>query len=534
MVGGASPAATPSTRQAPVYVASSVDIWALGIATVICGQFFSWNVGLVAGTVSFGYGVLLTALAFLCLVLSVAEIASALPFVGGVFGLARCTLGFCTAFVVGCCELMQYVTYSSVSLVGTTQVLSQRWPSLEGFEPLIWIVIQSLVFLIMLQGGRLFWRTIFGLATVSLVVVFFYCLSAMTNADMGKYTGGSDLTSQGGLSAFFQAFPNAIWFFSGIEALATLSTYVEDPCKSIPKGQIASLCTLLASCCCIYLSAISLPPGAAALPDVFAVLNGGFSAGFATTDDTATLFSLPAIVASIPGFSLASSNLLTALAKSNLISSVFSPSQPPPHKTTRPLLVVSVLNVAVCFVMQYIGTADVVYTVVMILGFGCYITQSLAFISWRKRHNRVPRLLVSPVGTVGAMLSVVVFAMGLVSALFCQNDSFHALIATGGVISVLTAYYHGIAKQRQTFSKEEHVLLFFGHVDTSMSVLPSERAGRWQRLLLLVLTKGRRRGHDTRQPTIPKKFWTIAPSLLTQRSEPRTNVVHVGRVGGIN
>ena len=62
--------------------ANTIDICLLGIAIVIGGQFFSWNVSLAAGFWECLLGLILTGMGYLCLVLCMAEMNSALPFSG--------------------------------------------------------------------------------------------------------------------------------------------------------------------------------------------------------------------------------------------------------------------------------------------------------------------------------------------------------------------------------------------------------------------------------------------------------------------
>ena len=85
------------------------DIWGLGITIVIGGQYFSWNAGLSAGFGSYAIATGLIATAYICLCCSVSELASTMPFAGGGYGLARVTLGFYTGFLIGCCEIIEYI-----------------------------------------------------------------------------------------------------------------------------------------------------------------------------------------------------------------------------------------------------------------------------------------------------------------------------------------------------------------------------------------------------------------------------------------
>eukprot|EP01035_Chromulina_nebulosa_P020799 gene20799-26963_t len=75
-----------------IYKPGWFDIWALGITVVIGGQYFGWNAGLSAGFMSYLLVTLVIASGYISLVFSISEIVSALPFSGGAYGLARCTI----------------------------------------------------------------------------------------------------------------------------------------------------------------------------------------------------------------------------------------------------------------------------------------------------------------------------------------------------------------------------------------------------------------------------------------------------------
>lgn len=61
---------------------SSVDMWALGLTTAIAGHYFSWNAGLGAGFGSYLIAMVVISTAYLCLILCISELSSALPFAG--------------------------------------------------------------------------------------------------------------------------------------------------------------------------------------------------------------------------------------------------------------------------------------------------------------------------------------------------------------------------------------------------------------------------------------------------------------------
>jgi hypothetical protein len=120
---------------------NSWHIWCLGITIVIGGQYFSWNFGLVAGFGSCCISYCIVSCAYLALCCCTSELTSALPFAGGAYGLARCSLGFYCGFMVGCSEALEYITYTAISYVTLVSMLVSAAPGLAGWEPLLWLLL---------------------------------------------------------------------------------------------------------------------------------------------------------------------------------------------------------------------------------------------------------------------------------------------------------------------------------------------------------------------------------------------------------
>lgn len=134
----AAPANGPSADNTIKYRHGKLDIFLLGITIVIGGQYFCWNEGINAGIYSFLIGYFLIATAYITLCSCTAEITGALPFAGGSYGLARCTLGFYPAFMVGCCEALEYIAYVSASVISFVDLIVDAAPSLDAYSPLLW------------------------------------------------------------------------------------------------------------------------------------------------------------------------------------------------------------------------------------------------------------------------------------------------------------------------------------------------------------------------------------------------------------
>src|SRR5438132_10059792 len=131
------------------------SLWSLGVAAVISGDFYGWNVGLAVG----GFGGLLIATIFIAvmyygLVFSIAEMSPALPHTGGAYSFARSAFGPWGGFVTGLAENMEYVITPAV-VVGAMGVLMQRIFQNPPFNvtgnpwwnsPVTWFVVFYIIF----------------------------------------------------------------------------------------------------------------------------------------------------------------------------------------------------------------------------------------------------------------------------------------------------------------------------------------------------------------------------------------------------
>src|SRR5438046_7938156 len=91
------------------------SLWSLGVAAVISGDFYGWNLGLSAG----GFGGLLIATIFIAamyygLCFSIAEMSPALPHTGGAYSFARSALRPWGRLLTGPADNMEYVITPAV------------------------------------------------------------------------------------------------------------------------------------------------------------------------------------------------------------------------------------------------------------------------------------------------------------------------------------------------------------------------------------------------------------------------------------
>ncbi|KAF0689834.1 Aste57867_18746 [Aphanomyces stellatus] len=406
------------------YHASKYDIWALGITVVIGGQYISWNAGLAAGVMANAIALGLTGTGYLCLTLSLAETVSALPFAGGAYGLSRVSMGYFCGFLVGCCETLQYIIYTSSSvLVLTDMLVVCLFPGITYFaiKPLLWILIYATILALHLRGHHLFWRTNALLAAVSLAVLVVYIGGSLPTVHFSQYAGGPAWQFRGGGAAFLRHLPLTAWFFVGIESLNTVSNMVARPKHIIPFGQVACMLTLLVTSASVFFVAVSLPPGVASLATDLVVLNAGFTTMLSIPAAAATALSIPATFATIYGFVFSYSSILASMAASKLLPSHLAFHHPTYQSHPVAAAAGSALGLVFCAVTTAASPNIQLYNVCMTFGFLANVAQCWNFLYFSIRFKHVPRTFHSPLGVGGAVVAIAVSLVQLVALLGFQE-----------------------------------------------------------------------------------------------------------------
>src|SRR5262245_61702361 len=100
-------------------------LWALGVGYVISGDYFGWNFGLRAGGLGgMAIATAIMATMYTCMILSIAELATAMPVAGGPFAFARRALGPAAGFVTGLAVAIEYAIAPAVIATGIAGYLA--------------------------------------------------------------------------------------------------------------------------------------------------------------------------------------------------------------------------------------------------------------------------------------------------------------------------------------------------------------------------------------------------------------------------
>jgi len=445
------------------------QIWSIGVVIIIGGNFIMWNQALAAGFLGFVVITILVSTGFACLVLCISEILSGLPFSGGAFCMARCTLGLFPGFLTGFNEVCYYVISTSFCFTSLATMISDILLLNVGFKPIIWFLLYALSFSIQINKKTLtfFWGFTQFLAVLSILLLLLYSIGSLSTisgnasraieSNISEHSALTDIN----FAAAVASFQSITWFFTGIECLSFVCNMISTPKSVIARSFLITLGTVFAVTFLVIIVTLKLNKDYESLSTEAFPLNQGFISFLGCTTMQATFLSIPGTFATGYGFMFAYSKLLNSLALSGLLPEVLS------HTTEA----TSPCNAAICGSLASFGACAVIEFVpilTMPLSNMCflaaYITYCVYCLSYVKLKQKfgtsISYAFESPIGLFGAFYGIAVFALGILSVCVFQQDKFIAVLLLVLLWIVSALYYLAVSKNRQKFSKEEQKAIF--------------------------------------------------------------------------
>jgi ethanolamine permease len=438
-----------------------LDLWALGVGAVISGDFFGWNFGLISG----GFGGMLAALVIITLLyiglcFSIAEMSPALPHAGGAYSFARTSMGPWGGYITGLAENMEYILTPAVIVVGVGGYLGAIFQTPANYAPLWWVACYAVFVAFNIGGVAMSFRVSVAITICALAILVVFYVGAVPLFDLHRWAleGGGWLPK--GWPGVFAALPFALWVYLGIEQLPLAAEESHDPARDMPKGILSGLITLIL---CSFLTVIlnaGIEPGAAKVGASTEPLFLGFRAifGEGMRAKLLALFACTGLLASFHTIIYAYGRQIYSLSRAGYFPSWLSVTHGK-HKTPhRALIAGSVLGFAAALTIQLAGQNSPVGGVLLNMAvFGAviaYILQMLSFILLRRRFPNIQRPYVSPLGSAGALVAMIIAAATL-ATLFLNHD--YNLGVIGAAIWFLCgiAYFAFYARKRLILSPEE-------------------------------------------------------------------------------
>jgi ethanolamine permease len=451
------------------------SLWALGVGAVISGHFSGWNFGLANGWGSMFFATIIIAIMYLGLTFSLAEMSPALPHTGGAYSFARTAMGPWGGFLTGLSENVEYVITPAVIVYFISSYMGGIFGTPTEYLPLWWIGFYIFFVGLNIVGVELSFKVTLVVTLLALACLAVFWVSALPNIDFSRWAmnvgEGGVLLENGngpllpmGITGVLAAMPFAVWLFLAIEQLPLAAEESVDPKRDMPRGILAGIFTLIFSAFLVLLLNPSIAGiGSHTLAKSGEPLLDGFKAIYG--DGIAKALALVAVLGLIASFHtiiFAKGRQIYSLSRAGYFPSVFSithGSRKTPHLA---MIVGSVVALAVMFVLWFSlgsdkGAAVIGGTLLNMAVFGAmfsYIMQGLSFILLRKNMPDLPRPYRSPLGVLGAALTVVI---AVVTLYFQLSDP---LYRTGVMwvavwFGVCIAYFALVGRNRLILSPEE-------------------------------------------------------------------------------
>lgn len=443
----------------------------LGVAYVISGDFAGWNFGLAEG----GWGGLLIATLlmgtmYLCMVLGLAEMASALPTAGAGYGFARRALGPLGGFATGTAILIEYAIAPAAIAVfigGYVEALglfglTNAWP--------VYLVCYLVFVGIHLWGVGEALRVMFVITGVAMVALIAFVVGMVPRFDPANLFDIAP-TSALGASAFLPygyagvlgAFVFGIWFFLAVEGVPLAAEEAREPRKDMPRGIIAAMLVLMATATAMLLLA---PGGAGAsvmaestnpLPEALREAYGGNT----LLADFVNYVGLAGLVASFFSIIYAYSRQLFALSRAGYLPRWLSVTGK--RRTPYPALIVPgtigfALAVTVANGDQLINIAVFGATV-------SYVLMTLSHMVLRRREPDLERPYRTPGGSVTTGIAFVLALCAVVATFFV--DMVGAAV-TAGILAVFLAYFWFYSRHRLVANAPEEEFALIASAESDL------------------------------------------------------------------
>jgi ethanolamine permease len=421
------------------------SLWALGVGAVISGHFSGWNLGLANGWGSMLLATAIIAVMYLGLTFSLAEMSPALPHTGGAYSFARTAMGPWGGFLTGLSENVEYVLTPAVIVFFIGAYMGGIFETPAQYQPLWWIGFYVVFVILNVVGVELSFKVTVAITLLALACLVVFWISALPHIDFslwamnvpaGGVAEGNEALAQGGgpflpkgFMGVLAAMPFAVWLFLAIEQLPLAAEESVDPRRDMPRGIIAGIFTLIVSAFMIlWLNSSVAGIGAYKLATSGEPLLDGFKAIYG--DGIAKALALVAVLGLVASFHtiiFAKGRQIYSLSRAGYFPpglSITHGSRKTPHVA---MVLGSVVALTVMFTLWYAlgsdqGAAVIGGTLLNMAVFGAmfsYIMQGLSFILLRRKLPDIERPYRSPMGVVGAGLTV---AIALVTLYFQLTD----------------------------------------------------------------------------------------------------------------
>jgi len=389
----------------------------LGVAYVISGDFAGWNFGLAQG----GWGGMFIATAvvavmYLCMCLSMSEMATMLPTAGGGYSFARTAFGPFGGYLTGTAILIEY----SIAPAAIACFIGAYCESLFGVGGWIIYLVCYLVFMgIHLKGAGEALKIIFVITAIAAVALLVFIIAMIPHFNSANLFNIA-VSDKAGASAFlpmgylgiWAAVPYAIWFFLAVEGVPLAAEEAKEPTRSLPRGLIGSMLILAAFALLILFlgagaaGANQLKDSGAPLVDALVAVYGEHTwlAGFVN------FVGLAGLIASFFSIIYAYSRQIFALSRAGYMPTSLSLT----NKNKAPYLAIIIPGV-IGFALSLTGEGDLLILMAVFGATISYVLMMLSHIKLRLSRPDMDRPYKTPGGILTSGIALILALIAVIA-----------------------------------------------------------------------------------------------------------------------
>lgn len=222
-------------------VLKPIHLWAIAVGLVISGEYFGWNYGWgVSGTIGFLIATLLVTVMYVTFIFSFTELTTSIPQAGGPFAYAHRAFGWWGGLIAGYATLVEFLIAPPAIAFALGSYTHFLYPSVTVLE----VAFACYVIFIGINMLGIKESALFSLVVTLLAVGELLLYVGIISPHFSYETFVTD-PMPFGWQGVFAALPFAIWFYLAIEGVAMVAEEVEDPKRTISKGYILGILTLV-------------------------------------------------------------------------------------------------------------------------------------------------------------------------------------------------------------------------------------------------------------------------------------------------
>ncbi|HIG40784.1 MAG TPA: amino acid permease [Gammaproteobacteria bacterium] len=448
--------------------AGAWSLWALGVGAVISGDFSGWNLGVgQAGFGGFLVALVIVTVMYVGLCSSIAEMSTALPHTGGAYSFGRTAMGPWGGYITGLAENMEYVVTTAVVCYFAAAYLQNIFATPDSAQPLWWLGLYVVFVGLNIWGVEESFKFIVFITVLALLILITFFISALQlfNWDLlwniPAEPGQSTFLPKGwvGVGA---ALPFAIWLYLAIEQLPLAAEEATDISRNMPRGLLWGLATLMLTGFLVTVLNIGIGDGAAYFGSATEepLLDGLKLTVGVSSAKVLGLVAVAGLIASFHAIIYAFGRNIYSLGRAGYFPhwlSITHAEQKTPHVALISGAVVGYLVLMLLYVLDPSGSGTFGGVILNMAVFGAviaYAMQMTSYIVIKRKYPQLDRPFVSPLGTTGAVVALLISLVTLV--LLFQNPDFRPGVMGVAIWFILGLLYFGLhGRKTLVYSPEE-------------------------------------------------------------------------------